>query len=62
MSATFLHVKGGGWVNAAHIRHISEQDVATVPTANPNNDHFFQLEEDWANPEYIIEVTEDRPV
>ena len=62
MSATFLHVKGGGWVNAAHIRHISEQDVALVPTTNPNNDHFFQLEEDWANPKYIIELTEDRPV
>lgn len=58
MSATFLHVKGGGWVNAAHIRHISEQDVATVPTANPNNDYFFQLEEEWAHSRYIIEVGE----
>lgn len=57
MSATFMRVKGGGWINAAHVREISENEVAAMPQPE-GGDRYAQLEENWNHPDNIIELTE----
>jgi len=57
MSATFMAVGSGGWVNAAHVVLISDTGVAVVNNPDGGSLH-LKLEVDWENAENILEITE----
>lgn len=62
MSATFMRVKGGGWINAAHVREITEDAVAVIPTNEPGCDVIRKLEDDWGDGNNVVELKDDRYV
>ena len=58
MSATFLRLKVGGFVNAAHVQLITDEDVAIVFDPSTGEDLSLELFPNWNSPVNVINVGE----
>ena len=56
MSATFLRLKVGGFVNAAHVQLITDEDVAIVFDPATEGDLSLELFPNWTSSANVINV------